>query len=478
MNRAHRVALVGVLGGALVCLALVCLALFGGATGNRGGEDDSSAPIARRAAPSETWLEALGDLAASPRSKAGAAGAHAPQLLDHEALARLLEELQAAYAADEYRELERLLSRLLESPAQLRAVVARLVEAGATLGGEAVRGALLALEAGIALYERDSARFGAAGSETIALLLDALPAFSEELQAPIVRLLQRVRGANGRALDERFLAQLLDLRANHPDQKDVFVPLLGTLAESELGPEHGDAFRRLFLDGEDDPLLVKCALSALLSEDPGTYLPVARELHARNPEDFELRGAIAQSIASSAPVAEAADALSTLTDGADYAAFMTLASRPGAAEVIASTYAALLADGANPNARKMLVSAMSQESDEVLLGIARMDPEPTVGLQAALGLTLRGPIDAQRFADVRGLFEEGRQHPSGAAMVAENVMVNSSGAARDAARNWLVELVRNPNLSDAVRTSAFTRVRRWVPAGTFAGIHIGGQALE
>lgn len=474
MSHARRVVLAVVSAGSVIVTAFLI-----GAGDSATGGDGSVAPNGSGgsdARPSE--LASPASIERRDPRQEGAAQAQPEALLDDRALAELLARIQQAYSQENVRELEQLLSTLLANPEQGKALVAWLSRADASAPTDAVLGAVVALQAGIALYERDGARFGKAGEEMVLLALDALPILADELQAQVVRVLQRVRNANGHVLDGRFLSRLLELRSENAEQSERFTPLLAVLAEGSLAPEQRERFQQLFLDGEEDPLLVKCALSSLLAEDAGRYLHVAKELHGRDASNRELRSAIAQAIAVSAPVAEAARSLAEIADGSEYGAFATLATRPGVSEHVAREYDALLKDGANPRARKLLVSAMAGETDDVLVGIARIDPDPVVSLQAALTITVRGPIDAKRFEEVRTLFDEDIRSPSGSVMVAENVMLHSEGAVRDGARAWLVQLVRDASLSDQDRSEAYRRVRRWVEPGTFAGVQIGGRPLE
>ncbi|MBK7876393.1 MAG: hypothetical protein IPJ77_11665 [Planctomycetes bacterium] len=399
-------------------------------------------------------------------------------LLDGAELADLLARIQRAYEAGDASELEALLTALVARPEQLDVVADWLASAHAARAPEACLGAFVVLEAAIGLYERDPARFGRAGVALVERLLDELLVLPEDMQARLVRLFQRVRGPNGPVLDLRFLRRILDLRAAHPADAERFVPLLAHVAQGFGAAERREEFQRLFLEGQDDPLLVKCALSSLLSGAPEVFLPLAEDFYARSAEDARLRSAIAQSIAASAPVEDATRSLVHLADEAQYGAFATLGSRPSAGEAIAREYDALLAENANPVARKLLVSTMRDERAEVLVGIAGMDPDPMVGLQATLTLSVRGEMDSARFAEVRELFSSGGRLPHGGALVAENVLLHSSGAVRDSARAWLVEIVRDGRATDVVRLDAYQRVRRWVEPGTFRGVQIGGRVVE
>ena len=449
------------------------------------GTADVSPSAAQDAAPGARAVPANsanldGDLAGARAPAAAAAAAVEPAPLDEDALLRALAAIDRAYALGDAKELETLLADLVAFPSRADQVADWLVHAELASQGQACRGALLALEAAITSYERAPMRFGAAGAALVRRMLDLLPLLPETLRGRTIAMLQGVQGANGPALDLRFLRQVLALRREHPDEAEQYVPLLANLGGTIADPERRADFQRLFLEGGEDPLLVKVALDSLLHDDPATFLPIAEELVRAHPADARLKSSVAQAIAAAAPVDEATRTLARIAEETQYEAFAALASRPGAADAIAREYGELLAEGRDPLARKLLVSGLREEREDVLVGIARMDPDAKVSLQAALTLTARGAVAAETVGALRELFEvpaDGARR-KGAAKVAENVLRRSEGAARAAAEAWLVELVRDTRLAEKDRLDAYGRARRFVAPGTFTGVAIGGRVLE
>ncbi|MBI5363206.1 MAG: hypothetical protein HZA53_08505 [Planctomycetes bacterium] len=449
--------------------------------------DESSAVEVSALSASSAPLVSLAQPVAEQRARATAADAPLTQeratLLSDGALVGLLIQVQDAYVHGDATQLESVLMRLIGSPAQAEAILDWLLHVDPDREGPACRGALTALEAAISSYDRARARFGDAGVALVHRILDALPLLPESLRARTIAMLQGVEGPDGPVLDLRFLRKVLALRSEHPDESEQFVPLLAAMNGAILDPHQREDFQRLFIEGAEDPLLVKVALNSLLGTDPTTYLPLAEELMQRHPADERLKSSIAQAIAVSAPVEAATRSLSRIAEDSQYEAFAALGSRSGAGDAAAREYNELLASDLNPIGRKMLVSSMRGERDEVLIGIARLDPDPRVGLQAALTVSGRGPVAAGRVTELRELYAaSGTGQPSrargGAAMVAENVLLRSEGAARRAAQDWLCEIVRDPTRSEKERLDAYARAKRWMPPGSFVGVAVGSRILE
>ncbi len=410
-----------------------------------------------------------------------AADAHA---LTRDELLALLREIASTIDGDP-KGAERALERLLGQPSNLRAVVDWLASQREDSADDpaAARGAMIALEAALAVYNDPQGRFAGEGEPLTRHLLDNLPRMSPAVLTPLIELLVRARSAGRAVLDARFLSQLLDLRRRFPTVAGELGALLGPIAESLDTPGLREEFRRLFLSDIDDPAAVKVALSALLREAPETFLGFAEEL-ARRPEvSAEMRAAVAQAIATSAPVDAAVPAMARLASDSFYSQFQTLATRAGASDAVTHEYNALLAAEGNARGRKLLVSAMESESEAVLLGIARTDPDPNVRAQALMTLTVArevGPglidelasLQAARIRDTPGL-----SLANGIA-VAHNVLLKSTGAARDRARDYLIAIVRDAGLGDRDRQLALAQLKGWVAPGTFHGVQIGGRAVE
>lgn len=442
---------------------------------------DENAAAQRAAGTRAAELTALESSARAPAETRQDTAAPEPPLTDDE-LASLLRAAAAAYAVNDRAALENALERVLGTRAGGLRVVQWLRETRAD--AQAVAGALLALEAALALgASTDSAHAETAdASALVHALLDALPELEFDVRARVIAVLRSAHGPHGAVFGVAYLRALLALQHAHPELAGQLGPLFERAGEGLAGDDARADFRRLFLTGSDDPALVKLALGSLLAAEPATFLPLAEELYARANGQRELRAAITQAIAASAPVADAATILARCAGDAPYAQFQTLASRPDAPDAIAREYDALLASRANTRGRQLLVSGMRGETEGVLLGIARLDPEPGVRVQALLTLTIRGPASEDVVRELASLHASGELAggiaTKSAVLVAENVLLRSSGGARDAAREFLSTLVRDTAAAPADRFDAYKRLRAWVPAGTFRGVVVDGQVLD
>lgn len=468
-----------VLGAGVLCacglFALALVLVLG-----RRGSAPSDSPLAEPRASSAAASAELGALDESARTAAAARtsapAAETPLAADE--LTALLRAVAVAYAARDRAALEDTLTRVLGPGAGPLRVVTWLRETRAD--DSATAGALVAIEAALELGARAEAPDGA--DELVRALLAALPELEPAVCARVVAVLSAARGPHGAVFGVRYLRDLLAVRSEHPELAGQLGPLFERAGEGLAGDEMRADFRRLFLTGSDDPALVKLALASLLAAEPATFLSLAEELYARAKGQRELRDAIAQAIAASAPVADAAAILARCASDNPYAQLQTLGSRPGAPDAIAHEYDALLASGSNSRGRRLLVSGMRGETENVLLGIARLDPEPGVRVQALLTLTIRGPASEAVVRELTSLHASGELSgglaTKSAVLVAENVLLRSSGGARDAARDFLSTIVRDPGAGAADRLDAYARLRAWVPPGTFRGVVVDGRVLE
>lgn len=440
-------------------------------------------------------VEAAAALSAGPQAARVEASAPAPvhaapvelAALPEEEILALLRDIALHASRSESAELQKKLEALLSRPANMDRVVDWMStpdqgESPAT-DELALRGALLALEASLSLYNESGGPFAAAGEPLTRRVLRALPTMSDAVRAAAIEALLRARSSTGPVVDARYLSELLELRRTSPAIASELSALFGPIASS-LGTEEARAeFRRLLLGETNDPTAIKVALSALLAEAPAAFLTFAEELAKREDATPELRAAIVQAIATSAPVGDAVPLLARLASDADYLAFMTLATRPGAADALAREYDALLVSEANARGRKLVVSGMEAERPEVLLGIARTDPDPGVRAQALMTLTLGREVGAEVIDELVALRDAKVRDTPGIStqrsiLVAHNVLLKSSGAARERARDYLVSIVRDGRASESDRLAAFAKLKGWVAPGTFTGIVLGGHVIE
>jgi hypothetical protein len=469
----------------IACIALAAILLV---EIRRHPRPAGTSPVAaERAAqdPRPVDLDPSTDL---PRAALGPEGDPTPPARERPRLSpsELLERLRAvarAYAGGDVPALEANLEDLLRDPRDALAVLDRLRRGGLRSDAEALRGAVMTLTAGVTLYNQPDWSGPPDGRAFLTCVLDALPdVLSPELE-DLVDGIAEARAGDRAILDLSWLAKILELRAAHPELAPTFSLLLANVAEDLRGTEGFERFYALLLGETADPMAVKVSLAALLSSQPEAFLPLAEEMFARARSDPGLAGAITQAIASSAPVAEAAAALARLTDGSQYLEFATLGARGGALDALQAEYSALAAGGENARARKMLVSGMAAEKEEVLLGIAGTDPDPRVRLQALLTGSLGREVGTEFLSAVAGAYGR-RGDPandlsaSGAVLVADNILRASPGESREGAKKLLLEIAADASLVDADRFEAIAALRPWVSADTFQGWVIGGQTIR
>jgi hypothetical protein len=166
-----------------------------------------------------------------------------------------------------------------------------------------------------------------------------------------------------------------------------------------------------------------------------------------------------------------------------YTEFALLGMREGGSEALAARYSELASAGGNPLARKMLVSGLRAEDEAVMVGIAATDPDPGVRTQALLTSSLgraSGPglldqlesLHAQRADPAHGI------GTTQALLVAGNVLINSDGAQRERAKDFLLRIAGDPTERDADRLAAARSLKPWMPPGTFDNWEIGGQPVK
>jgi hypothetical protein len=347
----------------------------------------------------------------------------------------------------------------------------------------AIRGGILLLGVAIQRYNAGDAILGVDGRAFLLAVLDALPDIHPPEQGELIAQIVRARIRGLPVLDLSYLPKILELRRLHPDQARIYSALLENIGE-ELGS--GDAYEQfyaLFVNDTSDPMAVRVSLSALLRSKGSAFIPLAEEMFAGAKGNSALRHAITQAIATSAPVPDAVKSMTRLADSSQLPEFLTLGARPGAVEALGTQYNDLVASDANPIARRMLVSAMSGETEAGMLGIATTDPDSAVRLQALLTLTVEHPVSGQAL-DTLIQSHDNRGDPRsglptyGAVWAAGNIMRHSGGAERDRAQKFLMQIAYDSMLSDADRLSAVANLKRTVPKGTFSDLTIGGKPVE
>jgi hypothetical protein len=455
----------------LVCVAWRCTTPRGGAAGATAG---SRPPPAVDAGPTLDRVLARGGRApagALPEAQAGELVLATDDLLER------LRRTGRAWNEHDAAALESNLESLLHAPATPRRVLA-LVREG-RLGAQSLeeQGAVLVIAFGAASETRraelvlDGRPFTRDVLETLALL-EAEPA------EPIATFTASLVVEGKPAVGARWLGCIARLRDEVPEHAANFDPLLHAIfASGQAVPPDAESAALLaaILMRATDPLTVEAALAVLLATDAAGFLPLAEELHARSRSSPAIAAAILDAIARHAPVELAAQSLVRLASGSPYGAFRRLCERPGARTALEREYSALVAANANPNGRKMLVSALAAEPATVLLGIAETDPDASVRHQALLTLTL-APTDAPEvMATLRARHAARRDPRSGLSTrsglsIAENLTLHGSPRVRADAVAWLKQVVTDPTESLEDRRLAWAKLQARARPDELAGL--------
>lgn len=443
-------------------------------------------PAVGSASRSEIASDLESEAAPSARSNLSPAEAvHVPQRI-HFTDADLLEKLRAAaraQAAFDLQALQKSLEELIVDGATPLQVLELMKGGFLARDPQACSGAILTLGVAIQRYNAGDTVLHVDGRAFLLAVLDALPEILPPEQGELITRIARARVNGRRVLDLSYLSKILELRRLHPDQAQAYSLLLENIAEELKGGEAYDQFYALFVNDTNDPMAVRVSLAALLRNKGGAFLPLAEEMFARAKGNADLRAAITLAIATSAPVEEAVKSLSRLADPVQLAEFTFLGSRPGALEALGAEYNDLVTRESNPTARKMLVSGMAKENEGVMLGIATTDPDPEVRIQALLTLT-SGQAGSERALDTLIQAHANRGDPRsgipswGAVLAASNIVQHSSGAQREQAQGFLMQIAYDRRLSDEDRLSAVTMLKPLVPKGTFADLTIAGHPVE
>lgn len=467
------------------CVACLALALLWEGWSTRSAPELPLQAGARSSAPALDPSALEDEAARAPRaSEATPAGPPLPiESPADEDLVELLRRVASAYAAEDVPALAASLERILIEPARGEETLELLAHGGLREEELARAGAVLALGAAVSRYAVADGRIAVDGHAFTVRVLEGLAEVLPPEQQDLAEQLIQAQAGERYVLDLSYLGAILELRRRHPELAEVYSSLLVHMAENLREGHELEEFRTLFLERGEDPTAVKLALSALLRTDAGTWLPLAESLFADSQDDARLQSAIAHAIATAAPVAQASEALARLARPELYLEFSLLGLRAGGREAIEERYSELVGSGSAAVARRMLISALRGEEEQLLVGIARTDPDPDVRTQALLTTSL-GRASSAALLDELEAQHARRADPreglpsSRVLLVAGNVLINSQGAERDRARDLLLRIAGDPDESDADRLAAVRTVRSWVPTGTFANWVIGGQRIE
>lgn len=402
--------------------------------------------------------------------------AEAPPLEDDDLVA-LLRRTSRAYFDQDGAALESCLETLLALPSTPRRVLICVREGRFVLGSAEDQGCVFALGFAAGSERRRETR--EPGGRPLTLeLCETLAMIPSERGEPIAEFTSSLDVEGRPAVGARWLTTILDLRERFPEHGSNLDPLLLSILASDAeiedaGAEMADLAAHLSRSA--DPLVVRVALAVLLRHDPSGFAPIAEELFAASPRGSAVSFAIAEALARHAPVEVAAASLARLANRAQYGLFARLGARAGGLEAAAREYSALVATGANPLGRRLLVAAMSSESPRTLLGIAETDPDPLVRHQALLTATLQ-PTDGPEVMRVvrarhalRADSDDGLSTRA-ALSVAENVALHGSTTARAEAVRWLVEVAADASLGPEERRLAWTKLTARARPEELAGL--------
>ncbi len=312
------------------------------------------------------------------------------------------------------------------------------------------------------------------GEAVLMEILLALPDIEDPARSHLLDVLIEARLDEALVLDASWLEEILRLRALFPEHEAVFSALLVAMGEG-MTPEERTAFFSVFLPETDDAILLGVTLRNLLrGSDPDFALWLAGERFDDEGASRDVRYAIAGAVVEAAEDPYAAAAF--LTDRVRVTTFMPelflgLGARgEDALTALDTTYRELLADGAVPRARALLVAGMREASGEKLLDIAIRDPDPAVRGQAFLTLTSAGGMEATPDS-MRALREAFTGADNGIPVLhAVGAASNLAGQARstgreevkDAAVSFLLEIAENARLSRPERLMALRKLESFL----------------
>ena len=246
------------------------------------------------------------------------------------------------------------------------------------------------------------------------ILIEVLAALPEVHSAVIDNLIDNLVEArvDGRLiLDASYLPVILELRAAFPDSAGLYSRLLRVIGES-MTPEERTEFFSLFLDDLEDPLLVGLTIKNLLKgADPSFGLVLAEQVADDATLPLDVRIAASRAVATSADVYSAT---SFVTERAELLRnkpdlWFSLGWREESFVALEAKYQDLAAKGADPTARRLLVSAMQGAEPEDLLRIAGSETDSKVMGQALM--TASSKVKTSSSAEAAMSFIESRSGP-------------------------------------------------------------------
>ncbi|MEE8142521.1 MAG: hypothetical protein V3T77_05430 [Planctomycetota bacterium] len=391
-----------------------------------------------------------------------------------------------AFASQDKNALEEWLEQRLANPDLIDELLQLLASRQLEDNPAAKRGALHAICAALQLYHHEDAAVHFPGLDPDLVLLHTLrmlPELPVEERSLLIEMLADLQVGGEHLINLSYLEEILSLRSAYPQDASLYSRLLANLAESLEGAEARKEFHSLFLNEQHDPTLLKMGLSGLLREDPKPFLAWAEKTYQQLSVTSELRGAISQAIASSAPVELAAQSLARIANSYQYSEFDTLGSRQGGVDAAYEEYLRLARSPAHALARRMLVTAMGAKAEpELFLDIARFDAAEQVRAQAYLCLTYHHPVELEVLDGVIQATEQSFDPQRGlgvqkAVWICSNIVRRSKAAVREQAVHFLKGVIEDASLSQRLRWEAAENLKKLVSVERLHGLEIAGVAV-
>jgi hypothetical protein len=227
------------------------------------------------------------------------------------------------------------------------------------------------------------------GRSEVLEVLAALPEIHADARDLLVFAVTNA-AANGKLiLDTSFLQEILFLRSVFPEALELYSALFGVIGDS-LSAEKKGSFFAVFGEETDDPTLARLTIkNLLLSDNPEFGLFLAEQRLDDPSISQDVKNAIAAAVAKNADIYSASSFLSGRAESFKNSPtlWMSLGFRDDAEIALGVEYQGLLASGAAPDTRRLLVSAMSGASYDDLQRLAGNDDDGVVVGQALMTAT-------------------------------------------------------------------------------------------
>jgi hypothetical protein len=393
-------------------------------------------------------------------------------------------ELAATHAGhatpEQSQQLENLLAPSLQRPGELRTILEHLVARTWHMANEELPsltefGGVRFLYWALLLHHTAGHPHAnpEAGRDLFLALASVLPQIDPPLRDLLVNQILGI-SVESRSLVELYVTELIGLRAQFLEHREIYSALLVALGDA-MSPAERDAFFGVLLMDAADPVLAGTTLRNLLAGTrPDLALALAEELFDAAGATAALQASVAQAVVMGcADPYQAAEFLERRAQALRNAPqpWMALGARPGGFLALEACYQRLASADADPRAREMLVMGMrSAEAGELerVSRIALTDSHVRVRGQAYLSLT----SSASYAPSSRDLADLSAARAAGVpalhvVLAAENVARRSQGNLRREAVALLREIALDGRADAGERRSAVNALRGLVPDAEF-----------